>query len=330
LAQDVGSQNWLTGGAEPAHTPLISVDGDVAMIIQLHPDVSHGLAGGQGVVALESTLICHGLPRPHNVSVALELEETVRAQAAVPATVAVVDGEINVGLGQALLERLLQAPEVAKCTTRDLPRVLAAGSLGATTIAATIFVAERVGIRVMATGGLGGVHRGGETSLDVSADLEELARRRVVVVCSGVKSILDQHRTLERLETLGVPVIGWRCDELPGFYTAETGLRVPRIDDLERLCQLIDAQRALGLPGALVVVHPPPAEHAMPKAVVDRLVAAAETAATAAGAHGPEQTPFMLGHMAEHSGGATVRVNRALALANAGLAAQIAVACAAR
>jgi pseudouridine-5'-phosphate glycosidase len=300
------------------------------MTIQLHPDISHALARGQGVVALESTLICHGLPRPHNVSVALELQQMVRAHAAVPATVAVVDGQINVGLDEALLKRLLRAPEVAKCTTRDLPCVLVAGGLGATTIAATIFVAERVGIRLMATGGLGGVHRGGETSLDVSADLEELARRRVVVVCSGVKSILDQRRTLERLETLGVPVIGWRCEELPGFYTAETGLRVPGIEDLGDLCRLIDAQRALGLLGAMVVVQPPPAEHAMPKAAVDQLVAAAEAAATAAGIHGPEQTPFMLSHMAKHSNGATVRVNRALALANAGLAAQIAVACAAR
>ncbi len=299
------------------------------MTIQLHPEVAQALARGQGVVALESTLICHGLPRPHNASVAVELEQAVRAQAAVPATVAAIDGQINVGLTPALLERLVGAAEVVKCTTRDLPRVLAAGSLGATTIAATIFVADRVGIRVMATGGLGGVHRGGETSLDVSADLEELARRRVVVVCSGVKSILDQRRTLERLETLGVPVIGWRCDELPGFYTAATGLSVPRVDDLHRLCRLIDAQRALDLPGALVVVQPPPAEHAMPKAAVDQLVAAADAAATAAGIHGPEQTPFMLGHMAEHSQGATVRVNRALASTNARLAGEIAAALAA-
>jgi pseudouridylate synthase len=295
------------------------------MTIQLHPEVAHALTRGQGVVALESTLICHGLPRPHNASVAVELEQAVRAQAAVPATVAAIDSQINVGLSQALLERLVEAREVIKCTTRDLPRVLAAGSLGATTIAATIFVAARVGIRVMATGGLGGVHRGGETSLDVSADLYELARCPVAVVCSGVKSILDQRRTLERLETLGVPVIGWGCDELPGFYTAETGLGVPRIDDLSALCRLIETQRALGLPGGLLVVQPPPPEHAMPKAAVDRLVAAAEAAATAAGIHGPEQTPFMLGHMAEHSQGATVRANRGLALANARLAGEIAV-----
>jgi pseudouridine-5'-phosphate glycosidase len=178
----------------------------------------------------------------------------------------------------------------------------------------------------MATGGLGGVHRGGESSLDVSADLEELARRPVAVVCSGVKSILDQRRTLERLETLGVAVVGWRCDELPAFYTAETGLEVPRIDDLSGLCRVIEGHRALGLPGALVVAQPPPPEHAMPKRAVDRLVAAAEAAAREAGIGGPQQTPFMLRHMAEHSEGATVRVNRALVLANARLAGQIAAA----
>jgi len=296
------------------------------MAIQLHPDVADALARGQGVVALESTLICHGLPRPHNASVAVELEEAVRAGRAVPATVAALDGQIKVGLSRADLARLVEAPDVAKCTTRDLPRVVAAGGLGATTVAATAFVAHRVGVRVMATGGLGGVHRAGESSLDVSADLEELARRPVVVVCSGVKSILDQRRTLERLETLGVPVIGWRCAELPGFYTAETGLMVPRIDDMEHLCRVVETQRSLDLPSALVVAQPPPPDHALPKRAVDQLVAAAASAAIDAGIHGPGQTPFMLRHMAERSQGATVRVNRALAAANAQLAGEIAAA----
>jgi pseudouridine-5'-phosphate glycosidase len=305
------------------------MDEGLAMTIRLHPDVTHALARGQGVVALESTLICHGLPRPHNASVAVELEHAVRARAAVPATVAAIDGQIRVGLTPAELDVLMEASEVAKCTTRDLPRVLAARGSGATTIAATIFVAERVGIRVMATGGLGGVHRDGERSLDVSADLEELARRPVVVVCSGVKSILDQRRTLERLETLGVPVIGWRCDELPGFYTAATGLKVPRVDDLSDLCRLISTQRALKIPSALVVAQPPPPDHAMPKSVVDHLVTAAEAAAAQAGIHGSEQTPFMLRDMAGRSGGATVRANRALALSNAQLAGALAAALAA-
>jgi pseudouridylate synthase len=294
------------------------------MTIELLPEIAEALARRQGVVALESTLICHGLPRPHNATVAVELERAVRDQGAVPATVAAIDGQVNIGLSAGALARLAEAQEVAKCTTRDLPRVLAAGKLGATTIAATAFVASQVGIRVMATGGLGGVHRGGEHSMDVSADLEELARRPVVVVCSGVKSILDQRRTLERLETLGVPVIGYRCRELPGFYTAETGLPVPSIDDVSGLCRLVRAHYTLGLPGGLVVAQPPPPEDALSKAAVDQLAVAALAAAAAAGVEGPAQTPFMLAHMAERSQGATVRVNRSLARANARLAGAIA------
>jgi pseudouridine-5'-phosphate glycosidase len=294
------------------------------MAFQLLPGVARALARRQGVVALESTLICHGLPRPHNAAVAVALEEAVRDQAAVPATVAAIDGRVNVGLSPPMLKRLVDAPEVAKCTTRDLPYVLATGGLGATTIAATVFVASQVGIKVMATGGLGGVHLGGELSMDVSADLDELARRRVVVVCSGVKSILDQSRTLERLETLGIPLIGYRCSELPGFYTAESGLGARSIDDVEALCRLIRTHTTLGLPGALVVVQAPPPEYAMAKAAVDDLVAAARAAADAAGIAGPAQTPFMLAHMAERSQGATVRVNCALAIANARLAGEIA------
>jgi pseudouridine-5'-phosphate glycosidase len=294
------------------------------MAFQVLPDVARALARRQGVVALESTLICHGLPRPHNAAVAVALEEAVRNQGAVPATVAVIEGRVNVGLSAPMLKRLADAPEVAKCTTCDLPYVLATGGPGATTVAATVFVANHVGIKVMATGGLGGVHLGGEVSMDVSADLDELARRQIVVVCSGVKSILDQSRTLERLETLGVPLIGYRCSELPGFYTAASGLGVRAIDDVEALCRLIRVHATLGLPGAIVVVQPPPPEHAMAKPAVDDLVAGARAAADEARIAGPAQTPFMLAHMAERSQGATVRVNRALAIANAGLAGEIA------
>jgi pseudouridine-5'-phosphate glycosidase len=294
------------------------------MTIELLPEVAAALARGQGVVALESTLLCHGLPRPDNAEVAHELEHTVRARDAVPATVAAIDGRVNVGLCRRALEQLLAAPEVAKCTTRELPLVLAQRRPGATTIAATVFIAARAGIKVMATGGLGGVHRGGEDSMDVSADLEELARCPVAVVCSGVKSILDRRRTLERLETLGVPVVGWRCAALPGFYTARSGLPVPAIMDLDELCRLIETQRALGLPGGVVVVQPPPAAAALAQDAVEELVAAAEAGAVAAGITGPAQTPFMLAHMAERSDGATVRVNRALVHANAELAADLA------
>jgi pseudouridylate synthase len=295
------------------------------MSIDVGPAVGDALAAGRPVVALETTLLCHGIPRPRNRELAAEIEEAARAEGAMPATVAAIDGRIKVGLTEAELERLLAAPEVLKCSTRDLPRILAGGGLGATTVAATVFVAAHVGIRIMATGGLGGVHQGGERTLDVSADLEELARRPVTVVCSGIKSILDQPRTLERLETLGVPVVGYRCDELPGFYTAETGLLVPRLDHLDDLCRLHAAHHALGLSG-MVVAQAPPEHSAMPRIAVERLVEGARAAARARRIRGSAFTPFMLHHMAEHSRGATVRVNCDLALANARLAAALAAA----
>jgi pseudouridylate synthase len=295
------------------------------MTIDVSPEVGAALAAGDAVVALESTLLCHGIPTPRNRELAAEIDDAVRTAGAVPATVAVVEGAIRVGLTAAQLEHLLSAPEVAKCSSRDLPRIVAGGGLGATTVAATVFVAARAGIRVMATGGLGGVHQGGERSLDVSADLEELTRAPVTVVCSGIKSILDQARTLERLETLGVPVVGYRCDELPGFYTAETGLPVPRLDSVDELCRLHGAHRALGLSG-MVVVQPPPERYAMARVKVERLVEAARAAARARRIRGPAFTPFMLQHMAEHSQGATVRVNCALVLANARLAGALAAA----
>lgn len=295
------------------------------MTIEPSSAIAEALAAGRPVVALESTILCHGIPRPRNRELAAEIENAVRTAGALPATTAVIDGRIRIGLDAAELDRLLTADEVAKCSTRDLPRVLISGGLGATTVAATMFIAARAGVRIMATGGLGGVHQGGERSLDVSADLEELARTRVTVVCSGVKSILDQARTLERLETLGVPVVGYRCDEFPGFHTAETGLPVPRADSLEDLRRLHAAHQALGLYG-MVVVQPPPREHAMARVRVERLVEAARAAARARRIRGPAFTPFMLQHMAEHSQGATVRVNCALAVANARLAAELAVA----
>jgi pseudouridylate synthase len=295
------------------------------MTIDVSPAVGAALAAGDPVVALESTLLCHGIPKPHHRELAAEIDDAVRAAGAVPATVAVIEGRIRIGLAATELERLLSAPAVAKCSTRDLPRIVASGGLGATTIAATAFVAARAGIRMLATGGLGGVHQGGERTLDVSADLEELTRAPVTVVCSGVKSILDQARTLERLETLGVPVVGYRCDELPGFYTAETGVPVPRFDRLDDLRRLHEAHHALGLAG-MVVVQPPPEQHAMARVKVERLVEGARAAARARRIRGPAFTPFMLQHMAEHSQGATVRVNCALVLANARLAGALAAA----
>jgi pseudouridine-5'-phosphate glycosidase len=296
------------------------------MSIQIDSEVRKALAGGGPVVALESTLICHGMPQPENLALAMDMERVVRSAGGMPATIAVVDGQVRVGLDQYLLRRLAEASDVLKCATRDLPVALATGRLGATTVSATIRIAARAGIAVMATGGLGGVHQGAESSMDVSADLDELGRTPVAVVCCGVKSILDPARTLERLETLGVPVVGFGCEELPCFYYAKSGLGVPRIDDLETLCRVIRAERELGLPGGVVVAQPPPAEHAMAKAEIDRLVADARRAALEASIRGPAETPFMLRHMAKASGQTTVRLNAALAIANAQLAARLAVA----
>ena len=294
------------------------------MTIHTSKAVQRALHEGRAVVALESTLICHGIPRPRNAALAVAIEDAVRRAGAEPATIALLDGRVRVGLDRAEIEDLAATTEAAKCSTRDLPRVLAAREPGATTVAATIFLARRVGIGVMATGGLGGVHQDGESSMDISADLEELARTRAVVVCSGIKSILDAPRTLERLETLGVPIVGYRCAELPSFYSAESGLPVPMIESLDDLCRLIEAHDALGLPGGIVVVQPPPPQHAMPKELVERLVADARADARRAGVRGAAETPFMLRHMAERSAAATVEVNCALALANADLAGRLA------
>ncbi|MEM7022212.1 MAG: pseudouridine-5'-phosphate glycosidase [Pseudomonadota bacterium] len=296
------------------------------MTIDIAPEVERALEGRGALVALESTLICHGIPRPRNASLALEIEEAVRATGAQPATIAILDGRARIGVSRSELTRLAEMEQVAKCSTRDLAWPIASGEPGATTVAATIFLARQAGIDVMATGGLGGVHRQGESTMDVSADLEELARTRAVVVCSGIKSILDADRTLERLETLGVPVVGYRCAELPSFYTAESGIKIRHVDSIDLLCGLIKAHGQLRVPGGMVVVQPPPQEYAMPKDAVDRLVADARVAAGRAGVRGPAETPFLLRQMAQDSGGATIELNCALALANAQLAGRLAVA----
>jgi pseudouridylate synthase len=294
-------------------------------MIDVASHVAEALAEGRPVVALESTLICHGIPQPRNAALAFEIEQAVREAGAEPATIAVLDGRVKVGLDRAELEHIATVARATKCSTRDLPRIVAAGLPGATTVAASIFVAGRIGIRVMATGGLGGVHQGAESTMDISADLDELSRSRVIVVCCGIKSILDGQRTLERLETLGVPIVGYGCAELPAFYTAQSGLPVPMIEDLDGLCGLAAAHEALDLPGGLVVAQPPPAELAMPKDLVDRLVAAARSAARREGIRGAAETPFMLRHMAQHSGQATIELNCRLAINNARLAGQLAV-----
>ena len=292
----------------------------------VHPEVARALSSGRPVVALESTLICHGLPRPRNLELARAVEDAVRAEGAVSATVALVDGRVRVGLDGATLTRLATADGVAKCSPRDLPVVLARHALGATTVAGTIRIAASAGIRVMATGGIGGVHRGGERSLDVSADLPELARSEVAVVCSGAKVIPDLPRTLEVLETLGVPVVGFRSATLPAFYARESGLPLPRVDDLVGLVELLRAQEALGWPGGLVIANPPPQALAVPSAELEAWIADSLVEARRRGISGRDETPFLLAELARRSGGRTVALNEALVLDNARLAARLAAA----
>ncbi|MFO1037675.1 MAG: pseudouridine-5'-phosphate glycosidase [Geminicoccaceae bacterium] len=288
------------------------------------PEVASALADGAPVVALETTLICHGLPRPRNLAVAFALEAAVRAEGAVPATVALMDGRIRVGLSSDELTRLANADDVQKCAPREFALVLGRRGLGATTVAGTIRAAAAIGIRFMATGGIGGVHRGGEDSLDISADLPELARSSVAVVCSGAKVILDLPRTLEVLETLGVPVIGYETGEFPAFYCAGSGLPVPRVDGTAAAAELLAAHAALGWPSGLVVGNPPPVEFAMERGEVEALLSSALAEARRSGIKGQAETPFLLRQLALATKGRSVRLNEALVEANATLAARLA------
>ncbi|MGF1476947.1 MAG: pseudouridine-5'-phosphate glycosidase [Geminicoccaceae bacterium] len=288
-------------------------------------EVRAALRDGRPVVALETTILAHGLPRPDNLEVGLALEATVRDAGAVPATIAILEGRVTVGLEQDQLAAIAERSDVEKCSSRDLARAIAEGKFGATTVASTIALAARAGISVMATGGIGGVHRGGEVTGDVSADLPELARTRTVVVSAGAKIILDLPRTLEMLETLGVPVLGFETDHFPAFYAADSGLSVPRIDQLDRLAAVCRAHLDFGSGGALVV-QPPPSAHALSRDQAEALVDQALAAAEDAGIQGADATPFLLQHMASASDGATVILNRELVLANANLAARLAVA----
>jgi pseudouridine-5'-phosphate glycosidase len=294
------------------------------MPIQPSAEVTEALRSGRPLVALESTLICHGIPRPRNLALAQAVEAAVREAGAVPATVALIGGKIRVGLEPAELEALARADGVAKCSPRDLAPVLASGGLGATTVAGTIHVAARLGIRVMATGGIGGVHRGGESSLDVSADLFELRRSGVAVVCSGAKVILDLPRTLEVLETLGVPVVGYGTDDFPAFYVRGSGLKVPCLSDLEALARTVGAQAALGWPAGVVIGNPPPEALALGTAEIEQMLAQALVAAREASIRGKDETPFLLAQLARATDGRTVALNEALVLENARLAGALA------
>ena len=279
--------------------------------LDISPEVQEALAAGKPVVALESTIISHGMPYPKNVQTALKVEQTIRENGAVPATIAVIGGRLKAGLSADEIEYLGKAGrKVAKASRRDLPALVARKADGATTVTTTMMIAHMAGIRIFATGGIGGVHRGAETTMDISADLEELAQTPVMVVCAGAKSILDLGLTLEYLETKGVPVIGYGTEELPAFYTRKSGFGVDyRVDSPEELAAMFRAQRDMNYKGGMLVTNPIPEEYAMDKDVIDAAIEQALREATEQGVHGKETTPFLLARVVELTGGESLESN---------------------
>lgn len=298
-------------------------------IIDVASEVAEALASGRGVVALESTIISHGLPTDSSAAIARQIEAAVRESGAVPATVAVLDGRVRVGLDEASLDRIATDDSVVKASIRDLGMVLAPGAAGATTVASTAYLAHRCGIEVFATGGLGGVHRGAADSWDESADLPALGRLPITVVCAGVKSILDVPATLERLETLSVSLVGYGTDAFPGFYIVDSGFGVPwRVDTPDDVAAVMARRSALQLEQALVVANPIPAGDALDEDLHDATLQSGLEALKQDGVRGKDVTPFLLAWFHEQTGGRSLDANVALVLNNARLGGQIAVAAA--
>ena len=294
--------------------------------LDISPEVKAALDEGRPVVALESTIISHGMPYPKNVETALLVEQTIRDNGAVPATIAVIGGRLKAGLSHEEIEYLGKTGRgVAKARRRDLPALVARGADGATTVTTTMIIAHMAGINVFATGGIGGVHRGAEVTMDISADLEELAQTPVMVVCAGAKSILDLGLPLEYLETKGVPVIGYGTDELPAFYTRKSGFGVDyRVDSPEELAAMFRAQRELNYKGGMLVTNPIPEQYAMDKEVIDKAIEQALAEAKEQHVHGKETTPFLLARVVELTGGDSLESNIKLVLNNATVAAKTA------
>ena len=299
-------------------------------LLDLHPEVAEALRHGRPVVALESTIISHGMPWPQNAETAFLVEAAVREHGAVPATIALIEGRLKAGLTRAQIESLAQqGTAVAKVSRRDLPVLMASGRTGATTVAATMIIAAMAGIRIFATGGIGGVHRGAAASFDISADLQELARTPVAVVCAGAKAILDLPLTLEYLETHGVPVLGYGTDELPAFYSRQSGLKLQhRLDTPAEVARVLQAQWKLAQAthgGGVVIANPIAAEHEIPQARMAAFIAQALQEAQQQGVAGAAVTPFLLARVSALTGGASLAANIQLVLGNARLAAQVAV-----
>jgi len=292
-------------------------------LFNLNPEIETALAANRAVVALESTVIAHGLPRPQNLETAQRLEQIVRAEGVTPATIAVLDGKFCVGLDQDQVERIATGDDIKKLSTRDLPIAVARGWNGATTVASTMWIASRAGLSVFATGGIGGVHRG--PLPDVSADLPELARTPMIVVCSGAKIVLDLPATREWLETYSITVVGFGCDEMPAFYSRQSGLPVDiRCDSPEEVTQLFRTQRELGIESALLVAVPVPVEAEVPAETLKTILDQSLSDAEKANVTGRDVTPFLLARMAQLSEGATLRANIALLENNARVAARVA------
>ena len=296
--------------------------------LDIHPEVAQALAEGKPVVALESTIISHGMPYPQNVETALNVERIIRENGAVPATIAIIGGRLKAGLSAEEIEYFgKKGQAIAKASRRDLALLCARGQDGATTVTTTMIIAHMAGIRFFATGGIGGVHRGAETTMDISADLEELGQTPVMVVCAGAKSILDLGLTLEYLETKGVPVLGYGTEELPAFYTRKSGFRVDyRVDTPEELAAAFKAQNDLGMKGGMLVTNPIPEEYAMPLETINAAIDQAIAECNEKGIHGKETTPFLLARVAELTGGNSLASNIRLVYNNAKVAAQTAVA----
>ena len=297
-------------------------------LLDLSPEVAEAIASKQPLVALESTIIAHGMPYPKNVQTALNVEQIVRKTGAVPATIALMDGFLKVGLSEAEIDLIgKEGQAVSKCSRRDLPFVLQQKKTGATTVAATMIVAALAGIRFFATGGIGGVHRGGADSMDVSADLQELAQTPVAVVSAGVKSILNLGLTLEYLETHGVPVIGFQTDEFPAFYTRQSGLKVDyQINSVGELAEALKLKWTIGLKGGVVVANPIPEAFAMDKNAIDQAIETALQKAAQKNIRGKAITPFLLAKVKELTGGSSLKSNIQLVYNNARLAGELAVA----
>ena len=297
--------------------------------LDVSPEVAAALAEGKPVVALESTIISHGMPYPQNVETALKVEQIIRENGAVPATIAIIGGRLKAGLTAEEIEYFgKKGTDIAKASRRDLAVLCARGEDGATTVTTTMIIANMAGIKIFATGGIGGVHRGAETTMDISADLEELGQTSVMVFCAGAKSILDLGLTLEYLETKGVPVIGYGTEELPAFYTRKSGFKVDyRIDTPEELAATFMAHQEMGMKSGILVTNPIPEEYAMPLDVINAAIDQALAECEAQGVKGKETTPFLLARVAELTGGNSLASNIQLVFNNAALAAKTAAAC---